>query len=68
MATATKKKGGTKPKKAAPKDSQAKKGRVKLPPEQAKQARAMLKQIRVWHQDAADNQAGKAGKQRKLVF
>jgi hypothetical protein len=68
MATTTKKKSGTKPKKAAPKNSQAKKSRVKLPPEQAKQARAMLKQIRGWHEDAKDNQNGKSGKQRKLVF
>ncbi|MGI4862465.1 MAG: hypothetical protein ACRYFZ_00965 [Janthinobacterium lividum] len=66
MANKTKKagsKGGKKTKTKAA--SKAKKGRVKLSPEHATQARKMLRQIREWQEEAKN---GKKGSQRKLVF
>jgi hypothetical protein len=43
----------------------AKNPRVKLSPENAKKARAMLRAIRVMHEEAKN---GKKGTQRQLVF
>ncbi len=67
MATKTKKAAGKSGKKKAAKKAEpkAKKGRVKLSPENATKARKMLREIRGMYEEAKN---GKKGSQRSLVF
>jgi hypothetical protein len=65
MATKTKKAAGKSGKKKAAKEPKAKKGRVKLSPENATKARKMLREIRGFYEEAKN---GKKGSQRNLVF